>query len=131
MSSAEQSHLSSLQSGLASPDWVADCLAVGKGRSLVLRCLTHLAPARRGPVLLTVLSQLHLAARHDKEDARFWAVLAPHLASETLERLEPAAAALAALKGKQRSALLATSLGASVILTMVLKASLADGKYNA
>ena len=63
VSSDEETHLHLLQSGLSSSDWLADCLAVPKGRSLVLRALSHLTPSKRTAILHILLGKLHLLAR--------------------------------------------------------------------
>jgi len=130
VSSDEETHLHLLQSGLSSSDWLADCLAVPKGRSLVLRALSHLTPSKRTAILHILLGKLHLLARGDKEDAKWWGVLAKHIALESRDSLESGAAALLSLKRKTMMSLLTISLGSSVILTMVLKASLANGGDN-
>merc|ERR1719186_1443816 len=130
VSSDELSHLHTLQSGLSSQEWLPDCLAVPKGRSLVLRALSHLTPSKRTAILHILLGKLHLLARGDKEDAKWWGVLAKHIALESRDSLECAAAALLSLKRKTMMSLLTVSLGSSVILTMVLKASLANGGDN-
>ena len=82
VSSDELSHLHTLQSGLSSQEWLPDCLAVPKGRSLVLRSLSHLAPSKRTVLLTILLGNMHLLARGDKEDNKFWGVLAQHIALE-------------------------------------------------
>ena len=82
VSSDEVSHQHTLQSGLSSQEWLADCLAVPKGRSLVLRSLSHLTPSRRTVLLTNLLGNLHLLAKGDKEDTKFWGVLAQHVALE-------------------------------------------------
>eukprot|EP00090_Calanus_glacialis_P045213 TRINITY_DN8250_c0_g1_i1.p1 TRINITY_DN8250_c0_g1~~TRINITY_DN8250_c0_g1_i1.p1 ORF type:complete len:769 (-),score=302.62 TRINITY_DN8250_c0_g1_i1:299-2260(-) len=130
VSSDELSHLHTLQSGLSSQEWLADCLAVPKGRSLVLRSLSHLTTSRRTVLLTILLGNLHLLARGDKEDNKFWGVLAQHIALESRDNLEFGAKALLSLKRKTMMSLLTTSLGSSLILTMVLKASLANGGEN-
>merc|ERR1719422_2745305 len=71
VSSDELSHLHTLQSGLSSQEWLPDCLAVPKGRSLVLRSLSHLAPSKRTVLLTILLGNMHLLARGDKEDNKF------------------------------------------------------------
>jgi len=130
VTSDELTHLQVLQSGLSSPDWLCDGLAVPKGRSLVLRSLSHLTPSRRTALLHVLLANLHLLARGDKEDIKFWGVLAKHIATESRDSLEAGAAGLLSLKRKTMMSLLTTSLGSSVILTMVLKASLAKAGTN-
>jgi len=130
VSSDEVSHQHTLQSGLSSQEWLADCLAVPKGRSLVLRSLSHLTPSRRTVLLTNLLGNLHLLAKGDKEDTKFWGVLAQHVALESRESLEFGAKGLLNLKKKTMMSLLTTSLGSSLILTMVLKASLANGGEN-
>ena len=45
----------------------------------------------------------------------------------SLDALEPAAANMVNLKNKVKKAVLATSLGVSVMLTLILKASLVSG----
>eukprot|EP00092_Neocalanus_flemingeri_P076161 GFUD01094428.1.p1 GENE.GFUD01094428.1~~GFUD01094428.1.p1 ORF type:complete len:645 (-),score=197.91 GFUD01094428.1:247-1908(-) len=126
----EETHLHLLQSGLSCPHWLGDCLSVPKGRSLVLRALSHLAQSRRTALLHNLLVNLHLLARGDKEDTKFWGVLAQHIATQSRESLETGAAGLLSLKRKTMMSLLTTSLGSSVILTMVLKASLANEGDN-
>jgi len=130
VTSDELTHLQVLQSGLSSTDWLCDGLAVPKGRSLVLRSLSHLTPTRRTALLHVLLANLHLLTRGDKEDIKFWGVLAKHIATESQESLEVGAAGLLSLKKKTMMSLLTTSLGSSVILTMVLKASLANAGTN-
>jgi len=130
VSSDELSHLHTLQSGLSSQEWLPDCLAVPKGRSLVLRSLSHLAPSRRTVLLTILLGNMHLLARGDKEDNKFWGVLAQHIALESRESLEFGAKSLLSLKKKTMMSLLTTSLGSSVVLTLILKASLANGGGN-
>jgi len=122
----EETHLHVLQSGLSHPEWLSDCLAVPKGRSLVLRALSHLTSSRRTALLNTLLGKLHLVARGDKEDVKFWGFLAQHIACESRESLEPGAVNILTMKKKTLVSLLSTSLGSSVILTMVLKASLSN-----
>ena len=82
VSSDELSHLHTIQSGLSSQEWLPDCLAVPKGRSLVLRSLSHLSPSKRSVLLTILLGNIHLLARGDKEDIKFWKVLAQHIALE-------------------------------------------------
>jgi len=130
VSSDELSHLHTLQSGLSSQEWLPDCLAVPKGRSLVLRSLSHLTPSRRTVLLTILLGNMHLLARGDKEDSKFWGVLAQHIALESRESLEFGAKSLLSLKKKTMMFLLTTSLGSSVVLTLILKASLANGGGN-
>jgi len=127
VSSDEISHLQTLQSGLSSPEWLSDCLAVPKGRSLVLRALTHLTSPKRNALLTQLLGNLRLLARGDKEDHKFWKILAQHIAMESRERLEFGVKNLLTMKKKSMMSVLTTSLGSSVILTLVLKASLANG----
>jgi len=130
VSSDELSHLHTLQSGLSSQEWLPDCLAVPKGRSLVLRSLSHLTPSRRAVLLTILLGNMHLLARGDKEDNKFWGVLAQHIALESRESLEFGAKSLLALKKKTLMFMLTTSLGSTVVLTLILKASLANGGEN-
>merc|ERR1719336_1901945 len=124
----EVTHLSILQSGLASSDLVQDCLAVAKGRNLILRGLTKVPPSAL--ILNTILGNLHLVARNDGQDLAFWSLLAKHIDNESLETLEPAAANLVNLKKKQQKSLVSTRLGSTTILTLILKASLETGKTN-
>ena len=85
---AESQHLAQLQAGLAKTPWLADCLAVPKGRNLVLlifnrhftifpfftmkvlRSLPHLSPLRATAVCGALLAKLHLLAKGDKVDTR-------------------------------------------------------------
>merc|ERR1712240_84494 len=129
VSSDELSHLHTLQSGLSSQEWLPDCLAVPKGRLLVLRSLSHLTPSRRAVLLTILLGNMHLLARGDKEDNKFWGVLTQHIALER-ESLEFGAKSLLALKKKTLMFMLTTSLGSTVVLTLILKASLANGGEN-
>ena len=46
----------------------------------------------------------------------------------SLEKLEPAATTIINMKSKNKKSVLSTSLGASIILTLILKASLDTGK---
>ena len=48
----------------------------------------------------------------------------------SLDKLEPAASNLLNLKNKLKRSLLATSLGSTIMLTLILKASLETGKSN-
>jgi len=127
VSSDELSHLHTIQSGLASQEWLPDCLAVPKGRSLVLRSLSHLSPSKRSVLLTILLGNIHLLARGDKEDIKFWKVLAQHIALEGGENLAFGAKNLICLKKKTMIAVLSTNLGFSAVLTLILKASIANG----
>jgi len=128
----EVTHLQILQSGLSSADVVADCLAVAKGRSLVLRSVSYLSssPNVVSSLLSIILANIHHVARNDHQDLQFWTLLAKYIDSESLENLEPAAANMVNLKNKVKKAVLATSLGVSVMLTLILKASLVSAKSN-
>jgi len=128
----ELTHLQILQSGLSSADVVADCLAVAKGRSLVLRSVSYLSssPSVVSSLLSIILANIHHVARNDHQDLQFWTLLAKYIDSESLDALEPAAANMVNLKNKVKKAVLATSLGVSVILTLILKASLVSAKSN-
>jgi len=124
----EVTHLTILQSGLANSELVQDCLAVAKGRNLILRGLTKVPPS--SVILNTILGNLHLVARNDGQDLTFWSLLAKHIDNESLETLEPAAANLINLKNKHKKSLVSTRLGSTTILTLILKASLETGKTN-
>jgi len=124
----EVTHLSILQSGLANSELVQDCLAVAKGRNLVLRGLGKVRPS--SVILNTILGNLHLVARNDGQDLSFWSMLAKHIDNESLEMLEPAAGNLIKLKTKHKKSLVSTRLGSTAILTLILKASLETGKTN-
>merc|ERR1719422_147970 len=126
----EVTHLQILQSGLSSADVVADCLAVAKGRSLVLRSVSYLSssPNVVTGLLNGILANIHHVARNDQQDLQFWSLLAKHIDTESLEKLEPAASSLVNMKSKNKKAVLSTSLGSSVMLTLILKASLETDK---
>jgi len=124
----EVTHLHILQSGLANSELVQDCLAVAKGRNLVLRGLGKVPPSTI--ILNTILGNLHLVARNDGQDLTFWSLLAKHIDNESLEMLEPAAGNLINLKNKHKKSLVSTRLGSTTILTLILKASLETGKTN-
>jgi len=124
----EVTHLNILQSGLANSELVQDCLAVAKGRNLVLRGLGKVRPS--SVILNTILGNLHLVARNDGQDLSFWSMLAKHIDNESLEMLEPAASNLISLKTKHKKSLVSTRLGSTAILTLILKASLETGKTN-
>merc|ERR1719468_768097 len=128
ISHAEVSHQQILQSGLSSAEVVSDCLAVAKGRNLVLRSLAYLS--RQEVVLNTILANIHHVARNDQMDLQFWSLLAKYIDSASLEKLEPAATTIVNMKSKNKKSVLSTSLGASIILTLILKASLDTGKSN-
>ena len=68
------SHLQILQSGLSSAEVVSDCLAVAKGRNLVLRSLAYLSS--KEVVLNSILSNIRHVARNDQMDLQFWSLLA-------------------------------------------------------
>ena len=53
-----------------------------------------------------------------------------HSNVSSLDKLEPAASNLLNLKNKLRKSLLSTSLGSTIMLTLILKASLETGKSN-
>lgn len=74
------SHLQILQSGLSTTEVVSDCLAVAKGRSLVLRSLSYLSSKEL--VLNCILSNIHHVARNDQMDLQYWTLLAKHIDSE-------------------------------------------------
>merc|ERR1712032_176851 len=59
-----------------------------------------------------------------------WSLLAKYIDSASLEKLEPAASHGVNMKSKNKKSVLSTSLGASIILTLILKASLDSGKTN-
>jgi len=124
----EVSHLQILQSGLSCAEVVSDCLAVAKGRNLVLRSLAYLSS--KEVVLNSILSNIHHVARNDQMDLQFWSLLAKYIDSASLEKLEPAASNIVNMKSKNKKSVLSTSLGASIILTLILKASLDSGKTN-
>ena len=73
------SHLQILQSGLSSAEVVSDCLAVAKGRNLVLRSLAYLSS--KEIVLNSILSNIHHVARNDQMDLQFWSLLAKYIDS--------------------------------------------------
>ena len=73
------SHLQILQSGLSSAEVVSDCLAVAKGRNLVLRSLAYLS--HQEVVLNTILANIHHVARNDQMDLQFWSLLAKYIDS--------------------------------------------------
>jgi len=124
VSQDEGHHLAVLQTGLSRTDWLADCLSVTKGRTLVLRTLPHLAPSPTFTRLLDILlSLLHLLARGDGMDVQFWAVLSQHISSQSLASLEAPALCLKSLKNKVVVGLLNTSLGVTVVLTLLIKAA--------
>jgi len=128
----EVNHLQILQSGLSQTDIVSDCLSVAKGRSLVLRSLAYLGsvPDILNNILSSILANIHHVARNDQQDLQFWTLLAKYIDTESLEKLEPAASNLINLKTKVKKSVLSTSLGSSIMLTLILKASLETGKSN-
>lgn len=73
------SHLQILQSGLSSAEVVSDCLAVAKGRNLVLRSLAYLSS--KEVVLNSIMSNIHHVARNDQMDLQFWSLLAKYIDS--------------------------------------------------
>lgn len=124
VSQDEGHHLAALQTGLGRTDWLADCLSVTKGRTLVLRALPHLVPSTTFTSLLdSMLGLLHLLARGDGMDVQFWAVLSQHIASQSLASLETPVLCLKGLKTKVVVGLLSTSLGVTVVLALLIKAS--------
>merc|ERR1719300_914839 len=120
---AESQHLAQLQAGLAKTPWLADCLAVPKGRSLVLRSLPHLSPPRATAVCGALLAKLHLLARGDKVDTRFWLALSHYIKAQECPVLEPAVRDLLSLSKKAMSMLLGSSLGMTCLLSLLVKAS--------
>merc|ERR1719367_2180482 len=132
ISNDEVNHLQILQSGLSQTDIVSDCLSVAKGRSLVLRSLAYLSsvPDILNNILSSILANIHHVARNDQQDLQFWTLLAKYIDTESLEKLEPAASNLINLKTKVKKSVLSTSLGSSIMLTLILKASLETGKSN-
>jgi len=120
---AESQHLAQLHLGLAKTSWLADCLAVPKGRSLVLRSLPHLSPPRATAVCGALLSKLHLVARGDQADTRFWLALSHYIKAQQCSVLEPAIKDLLSLSKKATSMLLGSSLGITCLLALLLKAS--------
>jgi len=125
VSEAESLHLSLLTTGLGRPGWLADCLAVPKGRCLVARVLPHLPSPRHSAVCSSLLSSLHLVARGDSTDTRIWVALSQHLASSPLDSLQAPTAHLLSLSKKVVQLVVATSLGATVLLSLLAKASAA------
>jgi len=119
---AESLHLRLIQSGLSKPGWLTDCIAVPKGRSLVLRCLPHLSQHRAAAVCRQLLASLHLLAREEPLDARFWLALSNHIQTQSCDCLEPAVGALLTLTKKMMTLLLATSLGSTTLLSLLIKA---------
>ena len=73
------SHLQILKSGLSSAEVVSDCLAVAKGRNLVLRSLAYLSS--KEVVLNSILSNIQHVARNDQMDLQFWSLLAKYIDS--------------------------------------------------
>jgi len=120
---AESQHLAQLQVGLARTPWLADCLAVPKGRSLVLRSLPHLSPPRATAVCGALLAKLHLLARGDKVDTRFWLALSHYIKAQECTALEPAVRDLLSLSKKAMSMLFGSSLGMTCLLSLLVKAS--------
>jgi len=127
VSEAESLHLSLLTAGLARPGWLADCLAVPKGRCLVARVLPHLPSPRHSAVCSSLLSSLHLVARGDSTDTRVWAALSQHLSSTPLDSLQAPAANLLSLPKKVVQVVAGTSLGATVLLSLLAKAAATPG----
>ena len=84
VSNDEVSHLHILQSGLSSLEVVSDCLAVAKGRSLVLRSVAYLSssPGMVTSLLNGILANIHHVARNDQQDLQFWSLLAKHIDTE-------------------------------------------------
>jgi len=120
----EDQHIRLLQSGLSRPDWLADCLSVAKGRYLVVRALSHLGPdQQRSNLLHNLLSLLHIVARGDVTDNKFWNFLNQHITTNSLESLETATQSLTLLKRKNIISLLGTSLGATTFLALLHKAN--------
>jgi len=124
---AESLHLNLIQAGLSKPGWLTDCLGVPKGRSLVLRCLPHLPQHRAAPVCTQLLANLHLLARGEALDARFWRLLSHHISTESCESLEPAVRTLLTLTKKMIMLLLSSSLGSTTLLSLILKAGAKNG----
>lgn len=120
---AESQHLAQLQLGLAGTAWLADCLAVPKGRSLVLRSLPHLSPVRATAVCGALLAKLHLLARGDKVDTRFWLALSHYIKAQDCAALEPAVRDILSLSKKAMSTLLGSSLGMTCLMSLLAKAS--------
>ena len=82
----EETHLQILQSGLSNNDAISDCLAVAKGRNLVLRSLAYLSnsPFIVTNILNSILANIHHVARNDQQDLQFWTLLAKHIDTERL-----------------------------------------------
>lgn len=121
VSEAESLHLSLLHQGLSRPGFLADCLAVPKGRTLVIRCLPHLAHHRAVAVCSQLLASLHLLARGETLDTRVWLVLSHHIKTQSCEALEPPVRAIVSRPKKVVCKLLATPLGSTTLLALLLK----------
>merc|ERR1712029_1204579 len=98
----------------------------------VLRSLAYLSnsPFIVTNILNSILANIHHVARNDQQDLQFWTLLAKHIDTESLDNLEPAASNLLSLKNKIKKAVVSTSLGSTIMLTLILKASLESGKSN-
>ena len=66
----------------------------------VLRSLPHLSPPRATAVCGALLAKLHLLARGDKVDTRFWLALSHYIKAQECPVLEPAVRDLLSLSKK-------------------------------
>ena len=84
ISNDEVSHLQILQSGLSNNEAISDCLAVAKGRNLVLRSLAYLtnSPLMVNNILNSIMANIQHVARNDQQDLQFWTILAKHIDKE-------------------------------------------------
>jgi len=124
---SKELHLQTLQAGLSHSNWLVDCLAVSKGRKLLLRCLPFLPGGEgglRSALLDLLLSHLHLLAREPGEWGKVWGgALLPHINTHHLPSLDQCARSLLCLKPKHLAPLLATSLGASSAMALLARAA--------
>jgi len=118
-------HLNSLETGLSHSSWLVDCLAVSKGRTLLLRCLPFLGAdgGLRSALLDLLLSHLHLLARDPGAQEGGWQkVLESHIQTQAVGSLEQCTRSLLCLKPKLLQPLLSSRLGASVALSLLTRA---------
>jgi len=117
-------HLHTLETGLSHSSWLVDCLAVSKGRTLLLRCLPFLSPSGdlRPALLDLLLSHLHLLAREESSATLLWAILESHIQEQPFSSLEQCVRSLLCLKPKLLTGLFSSSLGASSALALLSRA---------